>query len=66
LTDSGTNPPGENFEAYNQRRWGSSGWTNHLKQEGREDGAMFEKLKLVAKHYEKTLNDQICTRKVWY
>lgn len=39
--DPGTNPSGEEFEAYNRRRWGSSGWTQHLRQEGRADGAMF-------------------------
>jgi len=32
---------GELFEAYAQRRWGSSSWTGHLKQEGRKSGAPF-------------------------
>jgi len=41
MIDPGTNINGEEFEAYNQRRWGSSGWTNHLKSEGRKDGANF-------------------------
>ena len=38
---------GETFEGYNQRRWGSSGWTRHLKQEGRKDqmGADFRNWK---------------------
>lgn len=43
VIDPGTNPRGEDFEAYNQRRWGSSGWTHHLKSEGRKDGAFFQK-----------------------
>ena len=43
LIDPNTNPSGEEFEAYNQRRWGSSGWTNQLKSEGRKDGAHFQK-----------------------
>jgi len=32
------NPNGEEFEAYNIRRWGSSSWTNNLKNEGRKNG----------------------------
>uniref|UniRef100_A0A7R9VFB1 DSBA-like thioredoxin domain-containing protein n=1 Tax=Pseudictyota dubia TaxID=2749911 RepID=A0A7R9VFB1_9STRA len=43
MIDPQTNPTGEEFEAYNIRRWGSSGWTRHLKSEGRKDGAKFEK-----------------------
>lgn len=46
IIDPNTNPTGEEFEAYNQRRWGGSGWTNHLKSEGRkdgDDGAHFQK-----------------------
>lgn len=43
MIDSQTNRNGEEFEAYNVRRWGSSGWTRHLKQEGRKDGAAFKK-----------------------
>lgn len=41
IIDRGTNINGEDFEAYNRRRWGSSGWTNHLKLEGLQDGANF-------------------------
>lgn len=33
---------GEEFEAYSRRRWGSSSWTNRLKQEGRKSGAAFQ------------------------
>lgn len=43
MIDPQTNPSGEEFEAYNVRRWGSSGWTRHLKSEGRKDGATFKK-----------------------
>lgn len=43
--DPGTNTQGEKFEAYCQRRWGGSGWTNHLMQEGRKDGATFQNWK---------------------
>lgn len=41
MIDPGTRGDGEEFEAYNKRRWGGSGWTNHLRSEGRKDGAMF-------------------------
>lgn len=41
MIDPGTNPSGEEFEAYNVRRWGGSGWTRRLKSEGRKDGASF-------------------------
>ena len=43
--DPGTKDEGETFDAYCQRRWGGSGWTNHLKQEGRKDGALFQNWK---------------------
>lgn len=39
--DPGTKIDGEEFEAYNRRRWGSSGWTGRLKTMGRQNGAMF-------------------------
>ena len=39
--DPATAEEGEDFEAYNHRRWGGSGWTNHLKHEGQKDGALF-------------------------
>lgn len=45
MIDPATDIDGEEFEAYNRRRWGGSGWTNHLKQEGRKDGAMFSNWK---------------------
>jgi len=39
--DPGTKLDGEEFEAYNQRRWGSSAWTGRLKSMGKQNGAMF-------------------------
>lgn len=39
MIDPGTNPMGEEFEAYNRRRWGGSGWTHDLRAKGRKDGA---------------------------
>jgi predicted DsbA family dithiol-disulfide isomerase len=45
IIDPGTNPSGETFEAYTHRRWGSSSWTNRLKQEGSKDGASFQNWK---------------------
>ena len=45
IIDPGTNPNGEEFEAYNIRRWGGSGWTRHMKSEGKKDGATFKSWK---------------------
>ena len=33
--------PGEEYLAYNQRRWGSDGWTHSLRRSGKPDGATF-------------------------
>lgn len=41
MIDPNTKTDGEEFEAYNIRRWGSSGWTHGLKQNGRKVGANF-------------------------
>jgi predicted DsbA family dithiol-disulfide isomerase len=41
IIDPNIDPGGEGFESYNIRRWGSSSWTHHLKQEGRKSGANF-------------------------
>lgn len=39
IIDPGTDPKGETVEEYCNRRWGGSGWTEHLKAEGqKEDG----------------------------
>ena len=45
VIDPGTNSHGETVESYCRRRWGSAGWTNHLKSEGRKDGADFKEWK---------------------
>lgn len=45
IIDPSINTSGEEFEAYNRKRWGSSGWTNHLKSEGSKDGATFQNWK---------------------
>jgi predicted DsbA family dithiol-disulfide isomerase len=41
IIDPNTKADGEEFEAYNIRRWGSSGWTHGLKRNGRRVGANF-------------------------
>ncbi|KAL7541728.1 hypothetical protein ACHAXR_011160 [Thalassiosira sp. AJA248-18] len=41
MIDPNTKKEGEEFEAYNIRRWGSSGWTQGLKRSGRKVGANF-------------------------
>lgn len=41
MIDPNTKTDGEEFEAYNIRRWGSSGWTHGLKRSGRKVGANF-------------------------
>jgi len=41
MIDPGTKTQGEEYLAYNQRRWGSDGWTHSLKREGKKIGAPF-------------------------
>jgi predicted DsbA family dithiol-disulfide isomerase len=41
IIDPHTNPNGETVEDYCHRRWGSAGWTGHLKQQGQKHGAYF-------------------------
>lgn len=41
MIDPNTDPNGETVDAYCRRRWGGAGWIDHLKQEGRKDGANF-------------------------
>ncbi len=41
MIDPNTKIDGEEFEAYNFRRWGGSGWTQGLKRSGRKVGANF-------------------------
>jgi len=38
MIDPNTQDGGEDYMAYNRRRWGGDGWTHHLRQEGRKDG----------------------------
>lgn len=45
MIDPGTKKEGEEFEAYNIRRWGGSGWTQSLKRSGRKVGANFSNWK---------------------
>ena len=42
IIDPNTKLEGEEYLAYNQRRWGSDGWTRHLREKGREVGAPFK------------------------
>ena len=42
IIDPGTAPNGEDYQAYNERRWGSDGWTSSLRRKGREVGARFD------------------------
>lgn len=41
IIDAGTNPEGEEYMAYNRRRWGSDGWTGSLRRMGATVGAPF-------------------------
>mmetsp|Transcript_22880 Transcript_22880/g.39141 ORF Transcript_22880/g.39141 Transcript_22880/m.39141 type:complete len:186 (-) Transcript_22880:299-856(-) len=41
MIDPNTKKDGEEFEEYNIRRWGSSGWTHSLKRNGQRVGANF-------------------------
>ncbi|KAL7431978.1 hypothetical protein ACHAXH_004223 [Discostella pseudostelligera] len=45
IIDPNTKTEGEEFESYNIRRWGSSGWTHGLKRSGRKVGANFNSWK---------------------
>jgi len=46
IIDPNTATEGEEFEAYNIRRWGSSGWTHGLKRSGQKVGANFSNWKI--------------------
>ena len=41
MIDPATEPDGEAYMAYNQRRWGSDGWTNSMKRMGKKEGAPY-------------------------
>ena len=38
MIDPGTDPNGEDMEAYCRRRWGGSGWTRSMISQGRREG----------------------------
>ncbi|GAQ93220.1 hypothetical protein KFL_013690010 [Klebsormidium nitens] len=42
MIDLGTNPAGEDYLAYNKRRWGSGGWTQSLRGSGARNGLKFK------------------------
>ena len=42
MIDPGTAPDGEDYKAYNERRWGGDGWTRSMKRMGKEEGAPYE------------------------
>ena len=41
MIDPGTKKEGEEYLAYNRRRWGGDGWTQSLRRDGRKIGANF-------------------------
>lgn len=41
MIDPATKPEGEEYLAYNRRRWGSDGWTQSLRSKGQKVGAPF-------------------------
>eukprot|EP00798_Chlamydomonas_sp_ICE-L_P004953 gene4953-34732_t len=41
VIDPATQPEGEEYHAYNVRRWGGDGWTHALRRSGKPDGATF-------------------------
>ena len=41
MIDPGTQPEGEDYMAYNRRRWGGDGWTQSLRRKGALVGAPF-------------------------
>jgi predicted DsbA family dithiol-disulfide isomerase len=43
MIDPATQPDGEPYKAYNERRWGGDGWTNSMKRAGRQEGAPYAK-----------------------
>ena len=46
MIDPGTQENGEDYLAYNRRRWGSDGWTHSLRAKGRKVGAPFANWKI--------------------
>jgi len=46
MIDPGTNSDGEEYLAYNRRRWGGDGWTRSLRAAGKRDGVSFANWKV--------------------
>lgn len=74
MIDPGTKKEGEDYLAYNRRRWGGDGWTQSLRRDGRKIGANFADWKwwpntskahqLVSyfAHYNKTVEEDTTSR----
>lgn len=45
IIDKNTAPEGEEYMAYNLRRWGGDGWTHSLRRAGQKDGLEFKNWK---------------------
>ena len=41
MIDPGTATQGEDYQAYNRRRWGSDGWTHSMRRSAKADGCGF-------------------------
>ena len=41
MIDPRTKPEGEEYMAYNRRRWGSDGWTHSMRRMGQQEGAAY-------------------------
>jgi len=46
IIDKNTAPKGEEYMAYNLRRWGGDGWTHSLRKSGQRDGLEFKNWKI--------------------
>lgn len=46
MIDPQTKPDGEEYLAYNRRRWGSDGWTRSMRAAGRKEGAPYANWKV--------------------
>jgi predicted DsbA family dithiol-disulfide isomerase len=52
MIDPSTKENGEDYLAYNKRRWGGDGWTNQLKQVGKQIGCTFKNWKFWANTFK--------------
>eukprot|EP00966_Prymnesium_polylepis_P281175 6496340-Prymnesium_polylepis.1 len=46
MIDPGTAAEGEDYMAYNRRRWGGDGWTRSMREMGRAEGAHYSNWKV--------------------